>query len=658
MVALAPALAERAPPPRLIDDMRKLLQRDWVALGIIAAGAITLPMVYFVRELVIAGTAGFPLDDSWIHLVFARNIARGDFFAYNAHEPVAGSTSPLWSVVLGLGFALTHSPVIMPKVLGALLNVALGIVVFRFAEFLKMTRASAVITGLLVVCAPRMVWASLSGMDVSLYSVLALASSYYYIRYLTATSWRGYLGWIFGGISVMARPELLLTAGFFLLHHIILQHQRPPLWQPAGASHEAAVDRAALPSPIALLLRVAVFCACSVPFFALNLFLSGSLFPVTFLAKAAPNGAWRLLTQGEYAEVLRRLVVAFWMAPRNAFCWIWAQDNLYLAIVSVFACVFVVILAAKRSITTVPLSALLLVALQLFFFPFIRSLVAGRLDFGAWGRYAAQTTPLVVLIGALSVTEWLERWVHSAANPRALIVGFVPLATLLLGGYYSLPAVFGRGHQWPSADWYPAWMHQGSAYYVILFGGVAGIVSIGGLVLTRRRVSTTAIAGVVLFEIAAFTAVENLQAADEYAWNVRNINDAEVFLGKWIETNVSKNAVYATNDIGAMAYFADGVRQIDLIGVTNPEVARLLAENHSKDETAAWIVRTWRPAYVICFNEWYPVFLRDGLESGLLERVKSVSILNNVTCGGKGVVAMHVYAVNRDRLDRFSSLGR
>jgi hypothetical protein len=34
---------------------------------------------------------GFPLDDSWIHLTFARNLARGWGFAYNQGEPVAGS---------------------------------------------------------------------------------------------------------------------------------------------------------------------------------------------------------------------------------------------------------------------------------------------------------------------------------------------------------------------------------------------------------------------------------------------------------------------------------------------------------------------------------------------------------------------------------------
>src|SRR4026207_1010669 len=44
------------------------------------------------------GLATFPLDDSWIHLQFARNLAEGRGFAYNPGVPVSGSTAPLSTV--------------------------------------------------------------------------------------------------------------------------------------------------------------------------------------------------------------------------------------------------------------------------------------------------------------------------------------------------------------------------------------------------------------------------------------------------------------------------------------------------------------------------------------------------------------------------------
>ena len=69
----------------------------------VAVSAVLPLAVFLVRERQIAGAAGFPLDDSWIHLHFARNLAEGAGFAYNPGVPVAGSTAPLWTLLLGGG---------------------------------------------------------------------------------------------------------------------------------------------------------------------------------------------------------------------------------------------------------------------------------------------------------------------------------------------------------------------------------------------------------------------------------------------------------------------------------------------------------------------------------------------------------------------------
>ena len=42
---------------------------------------------------------GLPLDDAWIHQVYARSAALGRPFQYNPGEWETGSTSPLWSTV-------------------------------------------------------------------------------------------------------------------------------------------------------------------------------------------------------------------------------------------------------------------------------------------------------------------------------------------------------------------------------------------------------------------------------------------------------------------------------------------------------------------------------------------------------------------------------
>ena len=42
--------------------------------------------------------------DPTIYLVYARNIAQGDFFSFNPGEFSSGSTSPLWAMILSISF--------------------------------------------------------------------------------------------------------------------------------------------------------------------------------------------------------------------------------------------------------------------------------------------------------------------------------------------------------------------------------------------------------------------------------------------------------------------------------------------------------------------------------------------------------------------------
>ena len=71
-----------------------------LALALRARGSSLLR----TRQLAgVLGVAAFPLDDSWIHLHFARNLAEGAGFAYNPGVPVAGSTAPLWTLAARRG---------------------------------------------------------------------------------------------------------------------------------------------------------------------------------------------------------------------------------------------------------------------------------------------------------------------------------------------------------------------------------------------------------------------------------------------------------------------------------------------------------------------------------------------------------------------------
>ncbi len=64
---------------------------------------------------------GFPLDDTWIHLQFARNVAEGQGFSFNPGVSSSGSSAPLWTLVLAVPLALGLGPLASAKLLGVAL---------------------------------------------------------------------------------------------------------------------------------------------------------------------------------------------------------------------------------------------------------------------------------------------------------------------------------------------------------------------------------------------------------------------------------------------------------------------------------------------------------------------------------------------------------
>ena len=104
-------------------SVARLSPRDLVVLAI---GVFAVLGAYLLASALTYGL-GFPLDDSWIHAVFARNFALHGEWAFQLGHPSAGSTSPLWTFLLVPGFWLHLEPLWWSYWLGALLLLALGI---------------------------------------------------------------------------------------------------------------------------------------------------------------------------------------------------------------------------------------------------------------------------------------------------------------------------------------------------------------------------------------------------------------------------------------------------------------------------------------------------------------------------------------------------
>ena len=218
------------------------------------AAALVLGLgVFLIREQQLAGVSGFPLDDSWIHLQFARNLAEGQGFAYNPGVPVSGSTAPLWTLLLGALFRLVGSEPLIAKVVGTAAALAAAWLAARLTLEWTTDRGAAVVAGMLTALAGPVLWGALSGMEVTLAAALVTGGLLAHVtgRELAAATLLA--------LAVLARPESVLV---FAL-----------VW----AAGSWSPRRAAI---FALALAVIVG-----PWAAFNLATVGSLLPATAAAK-------------------------------------------------------------------------------------------------------------------------------------------------------------------------------------------------------------------------------------------------------------------------------------------------------------------------------------------------------------------------------------
>ena len=241
-------------------------------LLIILAAVLLIATVYLlVSRSVFA--IGFPLDDSWIHQTYARNLAVNGEWAFRTGVPSAGSTSPLWSALLAVGFLLNLSPYIWTYLLGILTLFALAILCeWAVRKIVDTYRPQFPWVGIFIAFEWHLVWAGMSGMETLLHGLIVTAALVLLMtkthRYLT-------LG-LLTGLSVWVRPDGLTLLGPILMSIFFME--------------------ADLRSRFASVLRYFIgFGALFGLYLLFNLAIGGTPMPNTFYAKQAEYVSWQLL---------------------------------------------------------------------------------------------------------------------------------------------------------------------------------------------------------------------------------------------------------------------------------------------------------------------------------------------------------------------------
>ncbi|MDZ4767797.1 MAG: hypothetical protein SGJ24_01595 [Chloroflexota bacterium] len=247
---------------------------SWIDDLVIAAAAIALCLVYLATS-----PGDFPLDDSWIHQTYARNLAQYGQWSFVPGELSAASTSPLYTVVLTIGYWLNVPFRVWTHGVGIVALALTGIIGARLSRrLLPGSKISHYLVGLALITSWHLIWSAVSGMETvlfNLFTLLAIAWAWRELfpptsETLRAVALRGAVFGLIGALTVLTRAEGVVLIA---LLGIGLIPARP------GRSWMGLV----IYGSTALL----VFALTLTPYVVLNLQLTGGLLPDTAAAKRA-----------------------------------------------------------------------------------------------------------------------------------------------------------------------------------------------------------------------------------------------------------------------------------------------------------------------------------------------------------------------------------
>lgn len=229
-------------------------------LGLVIVVGVCLVMVGFIAVSQGVQGIGYPLDDAWIHQTYARNLGQWGEWAFIRGQASAGSTAPLWTFLLTIGYLFHINHFVWTFLLGGLCLVATALLGMKSIG----TGAPSAWFALFLVSEWHLVWSALSGMETLLFAALITA-----VLFLCAQA--NMKKWIIGllvGISTWVRPDGITLLGPVVFIIMFLAE---------GKSGK-----------LKSIIKVMVgFLGGFLPYMVFNYFFAGTVFPNTFFAKQA-----------------------------------------------------------------------------------------------------------------------------------------------------------------------------------------------------------------------------------------------------------------------------------------------------------------------------------------------------------------------------------
>jgi hypothetical protein len=236
---------------------------DWIATWVV--GLVTcMHLAYYFPRVV---------DDAFISLRFAENLASGNGAVYNVGERVEGYSGPSWMLLQSIGLALGAEGVTWTKLLGVGSLVALQLGVYRMAKQLLGISKQLAIVGCLFLAVNSFVidWSTL-GLETPLHLAFIVWCPITIHTFLT----RPQRGTRLAAIATLVglattRPESMLYVGVCLVAPLLAARSRRDVLRLARRLVRVAVPAAVVLAAL-LAIRFAYY---------------GRLLPQTYVAKGA-----------------------------------------------------------------------------------------------------------------------------------------------------------------------------------------------------------------------------------------------------------------------------------------------------------------------------------------------------------------------------------
>jgi len=374
-----------------------------VKLALVFLAAHLATALYFVFDRApgtSAALVGLPLDDAWIHLVYARSLAALHGFAFNPGQLETGSTSPLWALLLvPASWAARFfgiSVVIPAKLTGVLVAAGASLGAARLVRCLKFGLAAELVAGLAIAADPALAFAQVSGMEIMLAGLLALWT----LGALASECYR--TASLLAALAPLARPEMTLLSLLVL----------------AVAEWRMHHARASARARLLVLAPVAAFVGGWMLYCQL---VSGYPLPSTFYAKFASRQEY---FERNLGTIFTQLLPSWPWFVHGTGIVLWGigtvalfRRGLVAGVTAAFPMLFLLAVAASQLIADP--------------WPFY------------WQRYLLPAHPLLLVglgVGATDAIEWAWHGRHRAWAP-AYAIG---VAVLVLGSLVDLPGALRR----------------------------------------------------------------------------------------------------------------------------------------------------------------------------------------------------------------------